>query len=94
MLKNTRLNRRIAVFGAYGIMKSSAVIRKVLFQALKRGESVDLDSSRSLDTKHLPTDCQMLTRNTIFNLRKSGLKNFVRKNTEKYKEYSDFCRKM
>ena len=38
--KDTRLNRNIAVFGASGTMKSRAVIRNALFQALKRGESV------------------------------------------------------
>lgn len=38
--KDTKLNRNIAVFGASGTMKSRAVIRNALFQALKRGESV------------------------------------------------------
>lgn len=38
--KDTRLNRHIAVFGASGTMKSRAVIRNALFQALKQGESV------------------------------------------------------
>ena len=40
MPRNTRLNRHIAVFGASGTMKSRAVIRNALFQALRRGESV------------------------------------------------------
>ncbi len=40
MPKDTRLNRHIAIFGASGTMKSRAVIRNALFQALKRGESV------------------------------------------------------
>lgn len=40
MPKNTRLNRHIAVFGAPGTMKSRAIIRNALFQALKRQESV------------------------------------------------------
>lgn len=40
MPKDTRLNRHIAVFGASGTMKSRAVIRNALFQALRRGESV------------------------------------------------------
>lgn len=40
MPEDTRLNRHIAVFGASGTMKSRAVIRNALFQALKRGESV------------------------------------------------------
>lgn len=37
---DTRLNRHIAIFGASGTMKSRAIIRNALFQALKRGESV------------------------------------------------------
>lgn len=40
MPKDTRLNRHVAVFGASGTMKSRAVIRNALFQAMKRGESV------------------------------------------------------
>lgn len=38
--KDTKLNRNIAVFGASGTMKSRAVIRNALFQALRRDESV------------------------------------------------------
>ena len=37
---DTRLNKHIAVFGASGTMKSRGVIRPMLFQAIKRGESV------------------------------------------------------
>lgn len=40
MPKDTNLNRHIAVFGASGTMKSRAVIRNALFQALKQNESV------------------------------------------------------
>lgn len=40
MSKGTRLNRHIAVFGASGTMKSRAVIRNALLQAIRRGESV------------------------------------------------------
>ncbi|MFT3951738.1 MAG: type IV secretory system conjugative DNA transfer family protein [Oscillospiraceae bacterium] len=40
MPKDTGFNRNIAVFGAPGTMKSRAIIRNALFQALKRGESV------------------------------------------------------
>ncbi len=40
MPTDTRLNRHIAVFGASGTMKSRAVIRNALFQALKQDESV------------------------------------------------------
>ncbi len=38
--RDTKLNRHIAVFGASGTMKSRAVIRNALFQALKQNESV------------------------------------------------------
>ena len=38
--KDTKLNRHVAVFGASGTMKSRAIIRNALFQALKQGESV------------------------------------------------------
>ena len=40
MPKDTRLNRHIAIFGASGTMKSRAIIRNALFQALKNEESV------------------------------------------------------
>lgn len=42
MPKDTRLNRHIAVFGASGTMKSRAVIRNALFQAIRRSESIIL----------------------------------------------------
>ena len=38
MPKDTRLNRHIAVFGASGTMKSRAIIRNALFQAMKGGD--------------------------------------------------------
>jgi type IV secretion system protein VirD4 len=47
MPKDTRLNRHIAVFGASGTMKSRAVIRNALFQAMKRGESVVITDSKA-----------------------------------------------
>lgn len=46
MPKDTRLNRHIAIFGASGTMKSRAVIRNALFQALKRGESAIVTDSK------------------------------------------------
>lgn len=46
MPTDTRLNRHIAVFGASGTMKSRAIIRNALFQALKRGESVIITDSK------------------------------------------------
>ncbi len=38
--KDTKLNRHIAIFGASGTMKSRAIIRNALFQAIKQNESV------------------------------------------------------
>lgn len=46
MPTDTRLNRHIAIFGASGTMKSRAIIRNALFQALKRGESVIITDSK------------------------------------------------
>ncbi len=46
MPKDTKLNRHIAIFGASGTMKSRAVIRNALFQALKRGESAIVTDSK------------------------------------------------
>lgn len=56
MPKDTRLNRHIAIFGASGTMKSRAVIRNALFQALLRGESVIITDSKAelyVDTAEL-----------------------------------------
>ena len=47
MPKDTRLNRHIAIFGASGTMKSRAIIRNALFQALKRNESVVITDPKS-----------------------------------------------
>lgn len=47
MPKDTRLNRHFAIFGASGTMKSRAIIRNALFQALKRGESVIISDPKS-----------------------------------------------
>lgn len=47
MPKDTRLNRHIAVFGASGTMKSRAIIRNALFQAIKRGESVIVTDTKA-----------------------------------------------
>lgn len=44
---DTRLNKHIAVFGASGTMKSRAIIRNLLFQAMKRNESVVLTDPKS-----------------------------------------------
>lgn len=56
MPKDTRLNRHIAVFGASGTMKSRAIIRNALFQAIKREESVIITDSKGemyADTSNL-----------------------------------------
>ena len=45
--KDTRLNRHTAIFGASGTMKSRAVIRNAIFQAIKRGESVLVSDPKS-----------------------------------------------
>ena len=47
MPKDTRLNRHISIFGASGTMKSRAIIRNALFQAIKRGESVIITDSKA-----------------------------------------------
>lgn len=45
--KDTRLNRHTAIFGASGTMKSRAIIRNSLFQAIRRGESVLVSDPKS-----------------------------------------------
>ena len=47
MPKDTRLNRHFAVFGASGTMKSRAIIRNALFQAIAREESVIITDSKA-----------------------------------------------
>lgn len=69
MPKDTRLNRHIAIFGASGTMKSRAVIRNALFQALKRGESVVITDPKA----ELYNDTSQMYRNAgyevkVFNL--------------------------
>ena len=44
---DTRLNKHIFVCGASGTMKSRAIVRNLLFQAVKRGESVILTDPKS-----------------------------------------------
>ena len=43
----TRMNRNIAVFGASGSMKSRAFVRNMVFQCVKRGESMVLTDPKS-----------------------------------------------
>ena len=45
--KDTKLNRHTAVFGASGTMKSRAVIRNTIFQAIRRRESVLVSDPKS-----------------------------------------------
>lgn len=69
MPKDTRLNRHIAVFGASGTMKSRAIIRNALFQAIKRSESVIITDSKAemyADTAEL--FCQSGYDVKVFNL--------------------------
>ncbi len=47
MPKDTRLNKHIAICGASGTMKSRAVIRNALFQALKNDESVVISDPKA-----------------------------------------------
>ena len=43
----TRMNRNIAVFGASGSMKSRAFVRNMVFQSVKRGESLILTDPKA-----------------------------------------------
>ncbi len=67
--KDTKLNRHIAIFGASGTMKSRAIIRNALFQAIKRNESVVITDPKG----ELYSDTADLFRNNgyevkVFNL--------------------------
>lgn len=45
--RETRMNKNIAVYGASGSMKSRAFVRNVVFQSVKRGESLVLTDPKS-----------------------------------------------
>ncbi|WP_331673685.1 VirD4-like conjugal transfer protein, CD1115 family, partial [Eisenbergiella porci] len=45
--ENTRMNRNVAVFGASGSMKSRAYARNMVFQCVKRGESLIITDPKS-----------------------------------------------
>ena len=67
--EDTRLNKHLAVFGASGTMKSRAIIRNLVFQAIKRGESAILTDPKN----ELYTDtAEMFRKNgytvKVFNL--------------------------
>ena len=65
MPEDTRLNRHIAVFGASGTMKSRAIIRNALFQALRRGESVIVTDSKG----ELYADTSEMFRNAGYDVK-------------------------
>ena len=65
MPEDTRLNRHIAVFGASGTMKSRAIIRNALFQALRRGESVIVTDSKG----ELYADTSEMFRNEEYDVK-------------------------
>lgn len=71
MPKDTRLNRHIAVFGASGTMKSRAIIRNTLFQAIKRGESVIITDSKA----EMYADTSELFREAGYNVKVFNLVN-------------------
>ena len=71
MPKDTRLNRHIAIFGASGTMKSRAIIRNALFQALKRGESVVITDPKA----ELYNDTSQMYRNAGYEVRVFNLVN-------------------
>lgn len=62
---DTRLNKHIAVFGASGTMKSRAIIRNMLFQAIRRQESVICTDSKT----ELYTDTAELFRKHGYNVK-------------------------
>ena len=67
--EDTRLNKHIAVFGASGTLKSRGIIRPMLFQAMKRNESVIVTDPKS----ELYTDTAAMFRSRgytvkVFNL--------------------------
>ena len=65
MPKDTRLNRHIAIFGASGTMKSRAIIRNALFQAIKQNESVVITDPKA----ELYSDTAELFRNNGYEVK-------------------------
>lgn len=65
MPEDTRLNRHIAIFGASGTMKSRAIIRNALFQALRRSESVIVTDSKG----ELYADTSEMFRNAGYDVK-------------------------
>lgn len=68
MPEDTRLNRHIAIFGASGTMKSRAIIRNALFQALRRSESVIVTDSKG----ELYADTSEMFRNAGYDVKIYG----------------------
>ena len=75
--KDTRLNRHTAIFGASGTMKSRAVIRNALFQAIKRGESVIISDPKS----EMYNDTSQLFRNNGYEVKVFNLVDPMRSDT-------------
>lgn len=71
MPKDTRLNRHIAIFGASSTMKSRAIIRNALFQALKQQESVVITDPKV----ELYADTAELCRQNVYEVKVFNLVN-------------------
>ena len=85
MPKDTKLNRHIAVFGASGTMKSRAVVRNALFQALKNGESVIVTDTKG----ELYSDTAELYRKNGYDVKVFNLVN--PKHGDSWNCMSDLC---
>ena len=85
MPKDTKLNRHIAVFGASGTMKSRAVVRNALFQALKKGESVIVTDTKG----ELYSDTAELYRKNGYDVKVFNLVN--PKHGDSWNCMSDLC---
>ena len=83
--KDTKLNRHIAVFGASGTMKSRAVVRNALFQALKRNESVVITDPKG----ELYTDTAELYRSNGYEVKVFNLVN--PEHSDSWNCMSDLC---
>ena len=85
MPKDTKLNRHIAVFGASGTMKSRAVVRNALFQALKNEESVIVTDTKG----ELYADTAELYRKNGYDVKVFNLVN--PKHGDSWNCMSDLC---
>ena len=85
MPKNTKLNRHIAVFGASGTMKSRAVVRNALFQALKNSESIIVTDTKG----ELYADTAELYRKNGYDVKVFNL--VTPKHSDSWNCMSDLC---